>query len=128
MSDQGSLFPAGGDGLKPWQRGEMATEAERKRENAIAQVDAHAEPDRRKLLLWTVREVAQRMPTLTSEDVHLAYRGTEPHEPRVLGAVMREAKKLGWIEPTESWRLSVRPESHRRPQRVWRSLRFGLVE
>ncbi len=125
--DQGSLF-ASGDGMKPWQRSDMVVEATRKREKAIAQVESNAEPERRTLLLWTVREVSQRVPTLTSEDVRLAYRGTEPHEPRVLGAVMREAKRQGWIEPMDEWRQSIRPECHRRPMRVWRSLCFGVAQ
>jgi DNA-binding IclR family transcriptional regulator len=105
----------------------MAVEATKRREVAIAQVEEHAAPDVRSLLLKAVRAVAERQPMLTSEDVILAYTGTTPHEPRVLGAVMREAKRQGWIVPTEEWRLSVRPESHRRPQRVWRSLVFGVV-
>lgn len=123
MSD--TLFPID-EPFKPWQRRD-ATEATARRERSIAQVERNAEPDLRALLLRTVRDVAERAPTLTSEDVRLAYVGDEPHEPRVLGAVMREAKRQGWIAPMDEWRLSVRPECHRRPQRVWRSLRFGVV-
>lgn len=44
------------------------------------------------------------------------------HEPRALGALMREAARAGDIEATDAWALSERVACHRRPLRVWRSL------
>ena len=47
--------------------------------------------------------------------------GYETHELRAMGAVMRKAVKIGWIEPTENFILSSRVTSHRNPRRVWKS-------
>jgi hypothetical protein len=45
-----------------------------------------------------------------------------PHEPRALGALMREAARNGLIEATDRVRPSERPQCHMNPKRVWRSL------
>lgn len=46
----------------------------------------------------------------------------QPPEPRALGGVMVSAGRRGVIEATDRTVPSVRPESHRRPIRIWRSL------
>lgn len=117
--DRPSLF----DGLD-------AAEGTRLRDEAIEQVEEHAEPDLKAELLAAVRRVARGRAFLTSDDVWVDFRARSsdaPHEPRVLGAVMRAAAKLGWIEPTDDFRLSERPETHRNPKRVWRSLCEGVA-
>jgi hypothetical protein len=44
------------------------------------------------------------------------------HEPRAMGAVLRNAARDGLIEPTDRWVQSKRTACHGRPIRVWRSL------
>lgn len=44
------------------------------------------------------------------------------HEPRALGAVVRELRRAGVIESTGTYRKSTRPEAHQRPVAVWRRL------
>lgn len=102
-----------------------AKEGERRREASIAQVRDNAEPDLKAELLESVRRVAGIRSTLTSDDVWQDFRARitdAPHEPRLLGAVMREAVRNAWIEATQDFELSKRPETHRNPKRVWRSL------
>ena len=42
--------------------------------------------------------------------------------PSALGPCIRTAVKNGWIEGTGTYRVSERPETHRRPLRIWCSL------
>lgn len=42
------------------------------------------------------------------------------HEPRVMGAAMRLAKKLGLAVPTKQQEKSTRAKCHARPLTVWR--------
>lgn len=44
----------------------------------------------------------------------------DPPEPRVMGAVMREAVKAGLIEKTDRFEPSPNPRQHLRPVQVWR--------
>jgi hypothetical protein len=44
------------------------------------------------------------------------------HEPRAMGAVLRNAARDGMIAPTDRWVQSRRTACHGRPIRVWRSL------
>lgn len=48
--------------------------------------------------------------------------GVVTHENRAIGPMMARAKRLGWIHPTEEYRLSVIPSHHATPRRVWKSL------
>ena len=48
--------------------------------------------------------------------------GVMTHENRAIGPMMARAKKLGWIEPTTEFRLSIVPSHHATPRRVWKSL------
>jgi len=44
------------------------------------------------------------------------------HEPRAMGAMMRQAAKAGLITATDGYEQSTRPECHARPVRVWQSV------
>ena len=109
---------------------EAIREGERLREQGIAQAEGGAPA----VALWeavaVVRLLALRHRTLTTDDVWKRLEAigalTLP-EPRALGAVMRRAQRQGYVEPTEEWRLSVRPACHRRPLRIWRSLLWDTV-
>jgi hypothetical protein len=73
--------------------------------------------------LDAVKYVAETAREFTSDDLwdHI----TQPREPRALGAVMRNAQKLGYIKATDRWTPSERVECHGRPVRVWASLLIG---
>jgi hypothetical protein len=45
-----------------------------------------------------------------------------PREPRAIGAMMTNAAKAGVIAPTNRYTPSARPECHRRPVKIWKSL------
>jgi len=89
-------------------------------ETEIESVTDNAGPVWRDHALAAVRKAAELHPELTVDDVH-------PHlsmpclEPRALGGVMRVAARRRWIVSSGGWRVSTRPETHRRPLRVWRS-------
>lgn len=94
------------------------------RDEAIARVERHAAPDWKAEAWDAVQVVAARAEEFTTDEVwaELAQRrnGASTHEPRAMGAIMRNAEAAGLIEPTERWRLSDRAACHRRPMRVWR--------
>lgn len=109
-------------------RREGVREGARRRDAAIARVAHNGEPTAKLELMESVRRVALSQPDLLGDDVWWDYqqRGIEgPHEPRLLGPVMRAAATAGYIVPTDEFRLSARPEAHRNPKRVWRSQLYG---
>ena len=111
MSNQPSLFDV-----------PAAIEA---RDQAIEQVDTNASPEWKQHAIEAVKHLARMRPEFTTDDVHqyLADRGVEmTHEPRALGAVMVAAARARIIAPTDRYTPSARPECHRRPVKIWRSL------
>ena len=75
--------------------------------------------------LTSVRVMAEHRLEFTTDAVwaHNELREVPPpREPRAMGAVIRHARSIDWIEPTDRFVPSVRPEHHRGPIRVWRSL------
>lgn len=104
---------------------EAATQA---RDAAIAQVEAHTEPDWQEAALRAVRRVAKKMEYFTTDDIWRVLEDWEtpaPHEPRAMGALMVKVGKDRIAIPTEEYRSSERVVHHRGPVRVWRSLLFG---
>lgn len=47
------------------------------------------------------------------------------HDPRAMGAVMRQAAKLGWVRSTGQYVKSNRPECHRRPVLIWQVVEYS---
>ena len=96
------------------------------RDEAMQQVDDHADTSWKGKALAAVLHIAEHGDEVTTDEVWAAlekwYPHLRTHEPRAMGPVMRRAAGLGLIERTERTTLSVRPENHRRPVRVWRSL------
>ena len=95
------------------------------RDEAIEQVDAHAEQVWKAAALDVVHEIAQHRDYFTTDAVWwvLDQRDVDPpHEERALGAIMRRAQSQGWIEITDRTRKSVRRRCHARDLRVWKSL------
>ena len=77
--------------------------------------------------LWAVCYVARHRATFTTDHVWAVLEAIDAPsfpEPRALGAVMRDAQREGWIAATDDYDLSKRKVCHRRPLRIWRSLRY----
>jgi hypothetical protein len=102
-----------------------AVASEAARERAIQRVDQAAEPEWKDYAYEAACEAANLWSTFTTDEAEqLLPIGTEPpHEPRAWGPVMRRVAADGVIEPTNEWRLTTKIVAHRRPKRVWRSLR-----
>lgn len=96
-------------------------------DKAIAEVSAHANPDWRAYALRVVEDLAYRYEELTTDAVWRVLDASNftTHDPRALGSIMRHACKEGWIAPTDRVMKTSRPEAHRRPIAVWRSLLFS---
>lgn len=92
---------------------------------AIERVDRNANPDWKTHARAAIQFLARTRQEFTTDDVweFMHQRGHDaPHEPRALGALMREAAKQRLIEATDRVRPSERPQCHMNPKRVWRSL------
>lgn len=98
---------------------------ELKRE-ALVRVDDHASDEWKEAACAAVRALAAAFPTITTDDVWRTVErdGVTTHEPRAMGAVMTRMARERVIVSTDSTIESIRPENHRRPVRVWRSLVF----
>lgn len=92
----------------------------RLREAAIARVDNAADAEVRADARRAISVVARQKPEITTDDVWQEMR-LRPAEPRMLGPAMRWAANRGIIEHTDRTVLSVLPQNHRRPVRVWTS-------
>jgi len=100
--------PAGGEAL---------------RDEAETRVERNADPYIKRLAIQALQELAYEQAVVTSDDVWLRIQ-VRPHEPRMLGPIMKSAEKKGWIRYTERTVLSVLEQNHRRPIRVWLSLLY----
>lgn len=72
-----------------------------------------------------VRRLAKREATFTTDEVWQALKRSKAttSERRAMGAVMRKAAADGVIRSTQTYRVSTRPECHRRPVTIWESVR-----
>lgn len=96
------------------------------KEAGIERAELGANPYWAVTALWAVRSVASRKPSLTTDDVWAVLEDLQVKTPehRAMGAVMRQAAVSGYIEPTDSYVRSRRPQCHCRPVLYWRSLLF----
>ena len=91
------------------------------RDAAIDEVEKNCDARWLERAYAVVVSLARERSSFTTDDV-LAVLGEDlPREPRVVGAVMRRAKREGIVEP-HGYAASSRVESHARPKRVWHSL------
>jgi len=70
-------------------------------------------------------ELAKRQAEICSFDIWalLGAWGVEPPpEPRAMGSLLTELRRDGVLAPTGRYLPSPRPEQHRQPCQVWRSL------
>lgn len=98
----------------------VASDAEAAREEAIDRAEAHADTGWLDRAYAVVVALARRRGSFTTDDVLRELGDDMPREPRVVGAVMRRAKRDGVVEP-HGYAPSSRVESHARPKRVWAS-------
>ncbi len=92
---------------------------------AIATVKAHADPEWYSLALQAAKDCALSIDSFTSDDVWNlldSRKAPIPHEPRAMGAVLKDLADMGRITATGDWRVSKRRVCHGRPMMVWRAV------
>jgi hypothetical protein len=108
------------------------TEGERRKREAIDRVETNADERWKAAAAEVVRKVALGREEFTTDRIwgvlEREFSTLETPEPRAMGAVMRRAAKDGLIEKTDRHLPTARPEAHRRPIPVWRSLVCKLQE
>lgn len=95
------------------------------RDEAMARVDEHAEEEWKRAALDAIEAVATWRDEFTTDAVWwmLDHSGAgDAREARVMGPLMTEAARRGWIARTDRTHNSVRVECHANPKRVWKSL------
>ena len=105
------------------ERGEQA------RDTAVASVEDNANEGWKNAALRAICITASRKEKFITSDV---WPNVDPehktHEARAMGPMMVRAKKNGWIEATDDFKLATMASRHRAPQRVWRSLLFPKLQ
>lgn len=101
-------------------RAEQAREGARLRDEGMARVESHADPDWKAAAAATVEQVARTHREFTSDDVWEAGL-PKVAESRALGPVMSAAARAGLIVSTDRFVSTTQPKSHRSPARVWAS-------
>jgi hypothetical protein len=99
---------------------ERSADAAAARTEALVRVERNGERD----VLAALCSFIEQLPSgtvFTSDQVWFEMQrlGLEPHERRVLGAVMMRMRKQGIVMPTGEYRPSVRPECHVAPKPVY---------
>lgn len=93
------------------------------RDEAVTRVGDHADVEWVAHILDVIYCLAVSRDTITTDDVwDTVGEVAATHEPRALGACMRQAARLGYIRVTDCYTPSARPACHARPVRVWESL------
>lgn len=122
VEERQSMFPE-------WNEAQIAR-ARQAKADAIAQVEAHANPDWSQRAYRAVCQVAANRQQLTPDAVIglLKHQGDwPPREPRALGPVMLRAVKAGVIRKTDRMVNSALPERHCRPVPVYLSLIYAGI-
>jgi len=90
-------------------------------DEAIQRSDDHADQAWKKLAVMAVEALSLRGKPFTADDLwdEMQVFNISTHEPRALGAIMRQAARAGQIRNTGTFVKSRRPECHQRPVAVW---------
>lgn len=90
---------------------------------AIERVERNADEQWKRYTLGVIQGLAMMGGEFTTDDVWQQLEGApvQTHEPRAMGAVIKQAAAAGFIKATDGWATSQRPECHGRPIKVWRS-------
>jgi len=102
----------------------MLSDAVVAKEEAIALVASGMNPEWREDALRAIKTLAEREDEFTTDKVWeelLTFSTADTPEPRAMGAVMVQARKLGYILPTNTYLNSSRVSCHNRPLRIWES-------
>ena len=98
-----------------------AAEGIRLRDAGIARAAAGA-GEWKDRALEAVISCARKWDRFSSDEVWQVLGDDIPvNDNRAFGAVMLNARKQGFIEPTDRFRASDRPQVHRNPIRIWKS-------
>jgi len=99
-------------------------------DDALAQVEQNADQLWLEAAVRIVKRICETTPEFTTDALHaeLAKTMHSTREKRALGAVMRKAAHCGWCENTSRVEKSKRPECHKRPVAVWRSLIYPTFQ
>lgn len=93
-------------------------------DHSINKAYLHADSEWKDVAFRAVEWLAKTHSRFTTDDIHKAmekyYPNVTTHEPRALGAIMRQARAAGIIVPTNEHIPSQREAAHKRPIRVWR--------
>lgn len=101
----------------------LARRGERLRDEAVERVSKHADPEWLKAGKAAAWAVANLHAEFTTDDIWLLIPGhLTTHDNRAMTAVTAYLKKEKLADLTSLVRPSIRPEAHRGPKRVWRSL------
>ena len=96
------------------------------RDQAINQVQRNADADWFTEAVEAVRWISEITLYFTTDDVWEYLKMTSPelstHDNRAMGAVMKFCQKKKFVEPTDDYWQSKRPQAHARPIRVWKSI------
>ncbi len=97
--------------------------ASRVADYSVEMVHANVEPTWWVAAIRAVYLASRELGTFTTDDVWARLpREYTTHEPRAMGAVMREAVRREWCEGTDQYQASARVVCHGNPKRVWRSV------
>lgn len=91
--------------------------------DALERVERNAAEDWKTAARAAVGYLCTRSDPFTTDDAWsllTAWDVPATHEPRAMGAIIREASRSGLIVKTGDYVESKRPESHCRPLPVWR--------
>ena len=90
------------------------------RDEAIDRVEENAHEAWKKAAYMSITCCLTEGMAFTTDDLWrlLEMWGYQTHEPRAMGAIIRDAQRRGWIKP-QGWTQSTRKECHARPVRVW---------
>lgn len=88
------------------------------RDAAITRVAKGTPPEWMAAMASAVMSVAKEASEFTTDEVWKKL-GSQPREPRSLGAVMMSLSRGGNIQRTGTFKQSKRPECHCRPLAVW---------
>ena len=98
------------------------------KDEAINRVEANANAEWRVAAYKACCLCAQQWIELSTDDVWELMESLFPdcrtHEPRAMGAIMRQAARAGKIEASGEYFKSRRPQCHGRPVAIWDSLTF----
>ena len=107
-------------------------EGERRKREGMDRADKHADEDWSVVIRRCFFYAARTHPRFTTDLLWALmkryYPNVETHERRAMGAVIRWAKNEGLIEDTGLTELSKRPEHHRYPCPVYRSLIYNAEQ